>query len=78
MEEVTKKVAPGKINHKNAIKSYQIVLFSSKTATEWLSSSTVACWFAKHSETEQWTKKRQFLQLIAFQLPLKEPWNSLP
>ena len=43
MEEVTKKDAPGKINHKNAIKSCQIVLFSSKTATEDLSFSTVAC-----------------------------------
>ena len=43
MEEVTKKVAPGKINHKNAIKSCQIALFGSKTATEWPSSSTVAC-----------------------------------
>ena len=51
MEEVTKKVAPGKINHKNAIKSCQIVLFSSKT---------VAWWFAKHSETEKWTKNADF------------------
>jgi hypothetical protein len=40
-KEVTKKVTPGKINHKNAIKSCQIVLLSSKSATERLSSSTV-------------------------------------
>jgi hypothetical protein len=40
MEEVvTKEVAPGKIDHKNTIKFCQIVLFSSKTATEWLNSS---------------------------------------
>ena len=43
MEEVTKKVAPGKIKKKNAIKSGQIVLFSSKTAAKRLNSSTVAC-----------------------------------
>ena len=40
-KEVTKKVALGKINHKNAKKSCQIVLFSSKSATERPSSSTV-------------------------------------
>ena len=43
MEEVAKKVAPGKMNHKNAIKCCQIVLFNSKTATGWLTFSTVAC-----------------------------------
>ena len=37
------KVAPGKINHRNAIKSCQIVLFSSKSTIERLSSSTVVC-----------------------------------
>ena len=41
MQEVTKKGALGKINHKNAKKSCQIVLFSSKSATERQSSSTV-------------------------------------
>ena len=41
MEEVTKKVAPGKINNKNAKKSCQIVLCCSKSATERPSSSTV-------------------------------------
>ena len=43
MKEVAKKVAPGIINHKNAIKFCQIVLFSSKSATERQSSSTVVC-----------------------------------
>ena len=33
------KVAPGKINHRNVIKSCQIVFFSSKSAIERLSSS---------------------------------------
>jgi hypothetical protein len=42
-EEVTNKIAPGKINHKNAIKFCQIVLFNSKTAAKRLISSTVAC-----------------------------------
>ena len=37
------KVAPGKIYHKNAIKSCQNVLFSSKSATERPSSCTVVC-----------------------------------
>ena len=60
MEEVTKKVAPGKINHRNATKSCQIFIFSSKGAIERLSSSTVVCWFAKHSDTEQWTKNANF------------------
>ena len=49
MEEVTKKVAPGKINHKNAIKSCQIVLFSSKTTNERPSSSTDLPIFTTHS-----------------------------
>ena len=43
MYEVTKKVASGKTNHKNAMKSCQIVLFSSKSATERSSSSTAVC-----------------------------------
>ena len=60
MLEVTKKVAPGKINHKNANKSCEIVLFSSKSATERPSSSTVIGWFAKHSDTKQWTKNANF------------------
>ena len=60
MEEVTKKVAPGKINHKNAIKSCKIVLFSSKNATERPSSSTVVGGFVKHSDTEQWTRNANF------------------
>ena len=54
------KVGPGKINHKNAIKSCQIVLFSSKSAAERLSSTTIVCWFAKHSDTEQLTKNANF------------------
>ena len=37
------KVSPGKINHKNAKKSCQIALFSSKTATERFNSYTVFC-----------------------------------
>ena len=47
------KVTPGKMNHKNDIKSCQIVLFSSKSGTEGPSSDTVVCWFYKHSYTEQ-------------------------
>ena len=54
------RVVPGKINHKNAIKSCQIVLFSSKTATERASYDTVVCFdlpiFTKHS-LDKWTKK---------------------
>ena len=42
MEEVTKKIALGKISYKNAIKSCQTVLFSLKTATEYCV-CTVAC-----------------------------------
>ena len=41
MPQVTKKVTPGKKDHKHAIKSCQTVLYSSKTATEWLSSKLV-------------------------------------
>ena len=41
MEEVTPKDAHGKINHKNAKKSCPIILFSSKSATERMSTSTV-------------------------------------
>ena len=54
------KVAPGKINHKNQIKYCQNVQFSSKSGTGRPSSSTVVCWFAKHSDTEQWTKNADF------------------
>ena len=47
------RVVLGKINHKNAIKSYQIVLFSSKNATDRASYGTVMCFdlpiFTKHS-----------------------------
>ena len=45
---------------------------------EWLESSTVACWFAKHSETEQYTKNE--MRIFATQCFLttsKDPWNSL-
>ena len=61
MEEV----APGKKNLKNAIKSCQIVLFSSKTAAKRPSSSTVGCRFTKHSETQQW-KKMQIFGTLCF------------
>ena len=52
MEEVTKDLPLVKQITKSEKKSCEIVLFSSKTATEWLSSYTVACLFAKHSEIE--------------------------
>ena len=34
MEEFTKKVVPGKINHKNAINSFQIVLSTLKSGID--------------------------------------------
>ena len=62
MLEVTKKVAYGKMNHKNAIKSCQIVLFISKSGTERLSSGTVVCF--EWPLRKQWTKNIDFWNLM--------------
>ena len=80
MQEVTKKVAPGKINHKNAIKSCQIVLLSSKTTTEKPRSSTVVCFdlpiFTKHS-LENNEQKRQYSKFDASYLPIDQAKRSM-
>ena len=79
------KVAYGKINHENAIKSCQIVLFISKSATERLSSGTVVCYewpiFTYQAFLrKQWTKNIGFwnLMLLNYLLTwLKDPWTYL-
>ena len=75
MKEVTKRVAPGKINQNNVIKSCQFVPFSWKTATERLSSSTLL--FCQALQDRKMDPKRHFSKLNASYLPLKDPWSSL-
>ena len=60
-----------KINHKNAKKNCQIVLFSSKSTTERPSSSTVVGWFAKRSDTKQWTKNANFCHSMLLTFPYR-------
>ena len=67
MEDFTKKVAPGKINHKNPNKSCQIFLSSSKDATERPSSGTVVFLYTNIYQAflrEQWTKSADFRNLM--------------
>ena len=73
MEEVTKKVAPGKINHKNAIKACQIVLYSSKITTKKPSLSLF--WFASIYQAflrEQWTKNANSCNSMLFNYLLNQ------
>ena len=70
MEEVTKKVVISKINHKNAIKSCQIVLFTPKTAAEWVSSSTVDLPSIPRQKNRQ---KMPIFATQCFLLPLQNP-----
>jgi hypothetical protein len=69
MEEVTKKVEPGKINHKNAIKSCQIVLFSYQEA-EFQFVCLLICQAFRDRTMEE---KCQFLELDTSHLLLKDP-----
>ena len=71
--EVTKKVTPGKINHKNEIKYFQIILFRSKTAEFQYCILLICQTFRDKTMNE----KCQFSELDASYLSLKDLWNSL-